>query len=200
MQGLLHHALHWIKLNTFFWEKTARVCLHLYNLDFYSILFYSILFSLFYSNHPPVFAQGITYDSRTVGEVTRVVIHLHEFYLTHLIQNMQLQQARRVLLWCYVWHTVHQSEDTTQRPSFPYSLYFISYFAHGFRCPCRLYAFVKDALYALYIILWLCWNLHCAVHLYCICIYLRALRCDTSLIQDVLLGVSIIMSIEHLNS
>lgn len=33
------------------------------------------------------------------------------------------------------WHTAHQSVDTTQRPSSPYSWSFINYSALGFRCP-----------------------------------------------------------------
>lgn len=60
----------------------------------------------------------MSYDSVTVSEVTRVVIHLHECSLTHLSQNMQMYHVRRlssgVKLQC-----VYCMQRTSINASFP---------------------------------------------------------------------------------
>lgn len=94
-QDPLQHALQSIKPLDFFLRREGRgrrLILSSPNLH-NRWIFFPLLSSTFALICPRWFARGISYHSVTVSEATRVVIHLHECYLTHQSQNMQMQRT-----------------------------------------------------------------------------------------------------------
>lgn len=144
------------------WERRAEGLVNSLNLCNQGMgFFFPILSSVLPVISHHWVAQGISYQSVTVSEVTRVVIHLHESSLPHLSQNMQMQRTVRLFSGVKLCDRP-QSMDTSPRASFPYSLNFINYFASGFCTAC----FCKMHL-AFCCLLWPCCNFSVRSLMYC---------------------------------